>query len=88
MAAPDVQEYLILSLTSLCCERIGIWEAIKKREGIQLLISLVGLSSEQHQEYSVQLLAILTHQVDDSKWAITAAGGIPPLVQLLETGSQ
>jgi len=88
MAAPDVQEYLILSLTSLCCEKIGIWEAIKKREGIQLLISLVGLASEQHQEYSVQLLAILTHQVDDSKWAITAAGGIPPLVQLLETGSQ
>lgn len=88
MAAPDVQECLILSLTSLCCDRIGIWEAIKKREGIQLLISLVGLSSEQHQEYSVQLLAILTDQVDDSKWAITAAGGIPPLVQLLETGSQ
>lgn len=88
MAAPDVQDNLILSLTSLCCERIGIWEAIKKREGIQLLISLVGLSSEQHQEYSVQLLAILTQQVDDSKWAITAAGGIPPLVQLLETGSQ
>ncbi|XP_057442675.1 protein CELLULOSE SYNTHASE INTERACTIVE 3 [Lotus japonicus] len=88
MAAPDVQEYLILSLTSLCCDKTGIWEAIKKREGIQLLISLVGLSSEQHQEYSVQLLVILTDQVDDSKWAITAAGGIPPLVQLLETGSQ
>ncbi|KAG4954346.1 hypothetical protein JHK87_039940 [Glycine soja] len=88
MAATDVQEYLILSLTSLCCDKIGLWEAIKKREGIQLLISLLGLSSEQHQEYSVQLLAILTDQVDDSKWAITAAGGIPPLVQLLETGSQ
>ncbi|RDX74323.1 Protein CELLULOSE SYNTHASE INTERACTIVE 3, partial [Mucuna pruriens] len=88
MAATDVQEYLILSLTSLCCDKIGVWEAVKKREGIQLLISLLGLSSEQHQEYSVQLLAILTDQVDDSKWAITAAGGIPPLVQLLETGSQ
>nr|KYP45675.1 U-box domain-containing protein 4 [Cajanus cajan] len=88
MAATDVQEYLILSLTSLCCDKIGVWEAIKRREGIQLLISLLGLSSEQHQEYSVQLLAILTDHVDDSKWAITAAGGIPPLVQLLETGSQ
>ncbi|KAI4337839.1 hypothetical protein L6164_016208 [Bauhinia variegata] len=88
MAAADVQEYLIVSLTSLCCDKLGIWEAIKKREGIQLLISLLGLSSEQHQEYTVQLLAILTDQVDDSKWAITAAGGIPPLVQLLETGSQ
>ncbi|CAJ1971902.1 unnamed protein product [Sphenostylis stenocarpa] len=88
MAATDVQQYLILSLTTLCCDKIGVWEAIKKREGIQLLISLLGLSSEQHQEYSVQLLAILTDQVDDSKWAITAAGGIPPLVQLLETGSQ
>jgi len=65
-----------------------MWEALGKREGIQLLISLLGLSSEQHQEYAVALLAILTDQVDDSKWAITAAGGIPPLVQLLEAGSQ
>ncbi|XP_008219610.2 PREDICTED: LOW QUALITY PROTEIN: uncharacterized protein LOC103319796 [Prunus mume] len=88
MAAADVQEYLILSLTSLCCDGVGIWDSIGKREGIQLLISLMGLSSEQHQEYAVQFLAILTDQVDDSKWAITAAGGIPPLVQLLETGSQ
>ncbi|KAF8404071.1 hypothetical protein HHK36_008948 [Tetracentron sinense] len=88
MAAVDVQEYLILSLTSLCCDGMGIWDAIGKREGIQLLISLLGLSSEQHQEYAVALLAILTDQIDDSKWAITAAGGIPPLVQLLEMGSQ
>lgn len=88
MAAADVQESLTLSLTSLCCDGVGIWESIGEREGIQLLISLLGLSSEQHQEYAVQLLGILTDQVDDSKWAITAAGGIPPLVQLLETGSQ
>ncbi|XP_057503128.1 protein CELLULOSE SYNTHASE INTERACTIVE 3-like isoform X1 [Actinidia eriantha] len=88
MAAADVQEYLILSLISFCCDGVGVWEAIGKREGIQLLISLLGLSSEQHQEYAVELLAILTNQVDDSKWAITAAGGIPPLVQLLEMGSQ
>ncbi|KAA8546428.1 hypothetical protein F0562_002833 [Nyssa sinensis] len=88
MAAADVQEYLILSLISLCCDGVGIWEAIGMREGIQLLISLLGLSSEQHQEYAVEMLAILTNQVDDSKWAITAAGGIPPLVQLLEMGSQ
>ena len=33
------------------------------------------------------ILSILSIEVDDSKWAITAAGGIPPLVQLLETGS-
>ncbi|OVA07391.1 C2 calcium-dependent membrane targeting [Macleaya cordata] len=88
MASTDVQEYLILSLTSLCCDGVGIWEALGKREGIQLLISLLGLSSEQHQEHAVALLATLTDQVDDSKWAITAAGGIPPLVQLLEMGSQ
>ncbi|KAL4334710.1 hypothetical protein GQ457_07G022860 [Hibiscus cannabinus] len=88
MAAADAQEYLILSLTSLCCDKVSVWDAIGNREGIQLLISLLGLSSEQHQEHSVQLLAILTDQVDDSKWAITAAGGIPPLVQLLEVGSQ
>uniref|UniRef100_A0A803NGE9 C2 domain-containing protein n=1 Tax=Cannabis sativa TaxID=3483 RepID=A0A803NGE9_CANSA len=88
MAATDVQEHLILFLTSLCGDGVGIWEAIGKREGIQLLMSLLGLSSEQHREYAVELLAIITDQVDDSKWAITAAGGIPPLVQLLETGSQ
>ncbi|XP_062098801.1 protein CELLULOSE SYNTHASE INTERACTIVE 3 [Humulus lupulus] len=88
MAANDVQEHLILFLTSLCGDGVGIWEAIGKREGIQLLMSLLGLSSEQHREYAVELLAIITDQVDDSKWAITAAGGIPPLVQLLETGSQ
>ncbi|KAK9154646.1 hypothetical protein Sjap_002126 [Stephania japonica] len=88
MGSADVQEHLIVSLTSLCCDGLGIWEAIGEREGVQLLISLLGLSGEQHQAYAVELLAILTDQVDDSKWAITAAGGIPPLVQLLETGSQ
>ncbi|XP_057533328.1 protein CELLULOSE SYNTHASE INTERACTIVE 3 isoform X1 [Amaranthus tricolor] len=87
MAALEVQEHLILSLTSLCTDGVDIWIAIKKREGIQLLISLLGLSSEQHQEHAAQLLVILTDEVDDSKWAITAAGGIPPLVQLLEVGS-
>ncbi|KAJ8557987.1 hypothetical protein K7X08_004753 [Anisodus acutangulus] len=65
-----------------------VWEAIGKREGIQLLISLLGLSSQHHQEYDVEMLAILTDQIDESKWAITAAGGIPPLVQLLEMESQ
>ncbi|KAL3572814.1 hypothetical protein D5086_026718 [Populus alba] len=47
MAAGDPQECLILTLTSLCCDR-----------------------------------------VDDSKWAIIVVGGIPHLVQMLETGSQ
>ncbi|XP_020524523.1 protein CELLULOSE SYNTHASE INTERACTIVE 3 isoform X2 [Amborella trichopoda] len=88
MATSDVQEELIHVFVSLCSGDMGIWEALGKREGIQLLISLLGLSSEQQQEYAVALLSILTVQVDDSKWAITAAGGIPPLVQLLETGSQ
>ncbi|XP_058089921.1 protein CELLULOSE SYNTHASE INTERACTIVE 3-like [Magnolia sinica] len=87
MASGDVQEYLIQSLTSLCCDGLDIWEALGKREGIQLLISFLGLSGELHQEYAVALLAILTDEVDDSKWAITAAGGIPPLVQLLDMGS-
>ncbi|KAL0917706.1 hypothetical protein M5K25_012787 [Dendrobium thyrsiflorum] len=86
LAAVDVQEQLILSLTSLCCESVGIWESLRKREGVQLLISFLGLSTEQHQEYAVALLSILTDQVEESKWAITAAGGIPPLVQLLDMG--
>ncbi|XP_009801158.1 protein CELLULOSE SYNTHASE INTERACTIVE 3 isoform X1 [Nicotiana sylvestris] len=88
MASGDALEYLILSLLRLCCDGVTVWEAIGKREGIQLLISLLGLSSEQHQEYAVEMLAILTDQIDESKWAITAAGGIPPLVKLLEMGSQ
>uniref|UniRef100_A0A1D1XP97 U-box domain-containing protein 13 n=1 Tax=Anthurium amnicola TaxID=1678845 RepID=A0A1D1XP97_9ARAE len=88
VTSADVQEHLIQSLTTLCCDDVGIWACLGKREGIQMLISLLGLSGEQHQEFTVALLAILTDQVEDSKWAITAAGGIPPLVQLLETGSQ
>ncbi|CAN1768305.1 Protein CELLULOSE SYNTHASE INTERACTIVE 3 [Linum perenne] len=88
MATGDGHESLILSLLKLCRNKISVWESIGKREGIQMLISLLGLSSVQHQECAVGLLLILTDQVDDSKWAITAAGGIPPLVQLLEMGSQ
>jgi len=87
MAALEVQEHFIVTLTGLCSDEVYLWDAIKKREGIQLLISLLGLSSEQHQEHAAQLMVILTDEVDDSKWAITAAGGIPPLVQLLEVGS-
>ena len=33
------------------------------------------------------LLCMLSNENDESKWAITAAGGIPPLVQILEIGS-
>ncbi|KAJ0256566.1 Protein CELLULOSE SYNTHASE INTERACTIVE 3 [Hirschfeldia incana] len=88
MASADVREHLIACLSRLCHDKVGIWEAVGKREGIQLFISFLGLSSEQHQEYAVEMLEILTAQIDDSKWAVTAAGGIPPLVQLLETGSQ
>lgn len=33
------------------------------------------------------MLCLLSNENDESKWAITTAGGIPPLVQILETGS-
>ncbi|KAK8951725.1 hypothetical protein KSP39_PZI003529 [Platanthera zijinensis] len=88
LAAVDVQEQLILSLSRLFHDPIGLWEALGKREGVQLLISFLGLSTEQHQVYAVALLSILADQVEESKWAITAAGGIPPLVQLLDMGFQ
>ncbi|XP_073125574.1 protein CELLULOSE SYNTHASE INTERACTIVE 3 [Henckelia pumila] len=84
----DAHEYLIFSLIRLCTEGVGLWEALGKREGIQLLISSLGLSGEKHQEYAVKMLSILTEQVDDSKWALTSAGGVPPLVRLLEVGSE
>jgi hypothetical protein len=60
---------------------------LQGREGVQLLIILLGLSSAQQQECAVALLALLSKENDESKWAITAAVGIPPLVQILETGS-
>lgn len=33
------------------------------------------------------MLCLLSNENDESKWAITAAAGIPPLVQILESGS-
>ncbi|GER37031.1 armadillo/beta-catenin-like repeat and C2domain-containing protein [Striga asiatica] len=87
MAIGDTQEYLIVSLIKLCTEEVSVWEALGKREGIQILISALGLSGEKNQEYAVEMLAILTQQLEDSKWAITAAGGIPPLIRLVQVGS-
>lgn len=84
--ANEAQEELMKSLTSIC-NGCDLWQALRGREGVQLLISFLGLSSEQQQEYAAALLSIVSQEVDESKWAITAAGGIPPLVQLLETGS-
>ncbi|XP_057858673.2 protein CELLULOSE SYNTHASE INTERACTIVE 1 isoform X1 [Cryptomeria japonica] len=88
MAGSEVQDDLIHLLRSLCSADLDLWHSLREREGIQILISFLGLSTEQQQEHSVALLSILTVVVDESKWAITAAGGIPPLVQLLETGSR
>ncbi|VFQ96027.1 unnamed protein product [Cuscuta campestris] len=45
------------------------------------------VQEQQQQECAVALLCLLSDENDESKWAITAAGGIPPLVQILETGS-
>jgi hypothetical protein len=87
MATNEVQDELVKSLLTLCNNEGSLWRALQGREGIQLLISLLGLSSEQQQECAVALLCLLSNENDESKWAITAAGGIPPLVQILETGS-
>ncbi|CAA0829678.1 Unknown protein [Striga hermonthica] len=87
MATGDTQKYLIVSLIKLCTGDVSVWEALGKREGIQILISALGLSNEKNQEYAVEMLAILTQQLDDNKWAITAAGVIPPLVCLIQVGS-
>ncbi|XP_078444908.1 binding protein [Wolffia australiana] len=89
MADPEAREYLTRALLRLCGGSVGggLWGAFGGREGVQLLISLLGLASEQQQECAVALLSLLSSENDDCKWAITAAGGIPPLVQILETGS-
>ncbi|XP_010501820.2 PREDICTED: uncharacterized protein LOC104779129 [Camelina sativa] len=78
------RERMITCLSSLC-KYGNVWDAIGKREGIQILIPYLGLSSEQQQELSVEFLAILTDKVEESRWAVTSAGGIPPLFQILET---
>lgn len=86
-ANPDVQDELIRALLTLCSNEGRLWHALQGRDGVQLLISSLGLSSEQQQECAVALLCLLSNENDESKWAITAAGGIPPLVQILEIGS-
>ncbi|GKD91370.1 hypothetical protein Tco_1366877, partial [Tanacetum coccineum] len=50
------------------------------REGTQMLNSPLGLWLEQQQECVVALLYLMSNENDDSKWVITAAGGIHPLV--------
>ncbi|XP_024541091.1 protein CELLULOSE SYNTHASE INTERACTIVE 1 [Selaginella moellendorffii] len=87
LADPWIRVELIRALSSICSGKAGLWESIRGRDGVQFMISLLGVSSEQQQEYAVALLSILSRQIDESNWAITASGGIPPLVQLLETGS-
>ncbi|CAH2035637.1 unnamed protein product, partial [Thlaspi arvense] len=85
LATAGPRERMTTCLSSLC-KYENVWEAIGKREGIQILIPLLGLSCEQHQELSVEVLAILTDKVEESRWSVTSAGGIPPLLQILETG--
>lgn len=85
LATGHPRERMITCLSNLC-KYENVWEAIGKREGIQILIPFLGLSSELHQQLSVEFLAILTDKVEESRWAVTSAGGIPPLLQILETG--
>ncbi|KAJ6681630.1 PROTEIN CELLULOSE SYNTHASE INTERACTIVE 1 [Salix koriyanagi] len=87
-----VQERVLEAMASLY-GNIYLSICLDHAEAKKVLIGLITMAvgdpqDEQHQEFGVRFLAILTDQVDDSKWAITAAGGIPPLVQLLEAGSQ
>eukprot|EP00850_Spirogloea_muscicola_P016341 SM000132S26856 [mRNA] locus=s132:15143:26031:- [translate_table: standard] len=87
LSAPEGQADLLQAQIRLCSGEVDLWEALKGRDGVQQLVALLGLSTEDQQEYAASLFYILTVQKDESKWAITAAGGIPPLVQLLGTGT-
>jgi hypothetical protein len=73
MAANEVQDELLKALLTLCNSECSLWRALQGREGVQLLISLLGLSSEQQQECAVALLCLLSNENDESKWSITAA---------------
>ncbi|KAI5390750.1 hypothetical protein KIW84_075880 [Lathyrus oleraceus] len=87
VVANEVQDELIKALLTLCKSECSLWRALQGREGVQQLISLLGLSSEQQQECAIALLYFLWDENVESKWAITAVVGIPPLVQILESGS-
>ncbi|KAI5390752.1 hypothetical protein KIW84_075882 [Lathyrus oleraceus] len=87
VAANEVQDELIKALLTLCKSECSLWRALQGREGVQQLISLLGLLSEQQQECAIALLCLLSDENVESKWAITAVVGIPPLVQILESGS-
>ncbi|KAG0477945.1 hypothetical protein HPP92_012664 [Vanilla planifolia] len=98
MATGEAQDELTKSLLMLCNKESSLWLALQGRQGIQLLISLLGLSSEQQQECAVSLLCLLSEENNESKWAITAAGDIracvqsadavPALLWLLKNGSE
>ncbi|KAJ7554976.1 hypothetical protein O6H91_05G018000 [Diphasiastrum complanatum] len=76
-------------------------QGLEHAEGKKMLVGLITMANAEIQgEFTRSLMSLcsgkadLWHSVrgreeytDESKWAITAAGGIPPLVQLLETGS-
>ena len=59
---------ITFSLRVLSTASSDSWQSLKGREGVQLLISLLGLSTEQQQEYAVALLSILSMEVDSCWW--------------------
>ncbi|KAG5245232.1 protein CELLULOSE SYNTHASE INTERACTIVE [Salix suchowensis] len=69
MAINEVQDELVRALLALCNNEGSLWRSLQGREGVQLLISLLGLSSEQQQECAVALLCLLSNENDESKWA-------------------
>ncbi|KAJ6353632.1 hypothetical protein OIU76_002621 [Salix suchowensis] len=86
-----VQERTIEALASLYGNAI-LSIKLTNSEAKRLLVGLITMAinevqDELQQECAVALLCLLSNENDESKWAITAAGGIPPLVQILETGS-
>jgi hypothetical protein len=72
----EVQEELTFSLRVLSTTSSDSWQSLKGREGVQLLISLLGLSTEQQQEYVVALLSILSMEVDSCWWNTSSCASV------------
>ncbi|KAL9396119.1 hypothetical protein Peur_010372 [Populus x canadensis] len=71
------------------CGNIYLSRCLDHAEAKKVLVGLITMAAGDPQECLIlTLTGLCCDRVDDSKWAIIAGGGIPHLVQMLETGSQ
>uniref|UniRef100_M8C6H0 U-box domain-containing protein 12 n=1 Tax=Aegilops tauschii TaxID=37682 RepID=M8C6H0_AEGTA len=101
LSSEQQQECAVALLALLSKENDECKWAITAAGGIPPLVQILETGSPKAKEDSATIIGNLCNhsediracvesarnENDECKWAITAAGGIPPLVQILETGS-